>query len=94
MAEYSKILSRPEARHRYWHIHKADRDFFPEAGAPFGVEFDGARHELKVNHKGDVMTGKLYARHRFLEGSRIALSGSADEGYVLDAPDALPDGGG
>ena len=92
MGEYSKVLTRPEARHRYWHIHKTDREFFPETGEVFVVEFGGVRHELKVNHKGDIMTGKLYARHRFFEGSRITLSSSGSGQYIMEAPDAVPDG--
>ena len=91
MAEYAKILTRPEARHRYWHVHKADRGFFPGTGEAFGVEFDGTVHELKVNHKDDIMTGKLYSRHRFQEGDRIVLTGGAGR-YVLDAPDTRPYG--
>lgn len=87
MHEYQKILSRPEARHRYWHIHKDGREFFPETGRIFKVEFHGDMYELKVNHKDDIMTGKLYEKYRFLEGDQIILSKKSSSVFVLDAPD-------
>jgi len=92
MDEYSKRISRPEARHRYWHVHKEDREFFPGSGVEFDVKFHGAVYRLKVNHKDDIMTGKLYERYRFLEGDRIVVTGNAADGYVLDAPDTEPYG--
>lgn len=84
---YTKILSRPEARHRYWHIHSADRSFFPEALEIFKLKFDGKIFELKVNHKSDVMTGQLYERHKFNEGDKIILKKKKDGTFLLDAPD-------
>lgn len=85
--EYSKPLKKPEARHRYWHILKEDRDFFPEADKIFKMEFDGKVFEMKVNHKDDIMTGQLYAKHRFLEDDRIIVKKKKDGVYVLEAPD-------
>ena len=87
MSEYSKQLKKPEARHRYWHILKEDRDFFPESDVPFKMEFDGKTFELKVNHKSDIMTGQLYERHRFLEGDRIIVKKKKEKIYSLEAPD-------
>lgn len=85
--EYTKILSRPEARHRYWHIQKADREFFPDTNKIFKLEFDGKIYELKVNHKDDIMTGKIYERFKFVEGDRIIITKKNNELYVLEAPD-------
>lgn len=85
--EYSKILSRPEARHRYWHIPKGDRDFFPESNIQFKMEFDGKTYDLKVNHKDDIMTGQLYERYQFLEGNQIIVKKKNDKLYSLVAPD-------
>lgn len=87
MAEYSRPLNRPEAKHRYWHIKKDERDFFPESNIPFKLKFDGKEFEMKVNHKDDIMTGQLYARHRFLEGDRITVTKKKKNMYELDAPD-------
>jgi hypothetical protein len=88
--EYTKILSRPEARHRYWHIHKDNRIFFPEQNEEFKLKFDGNTYVLKVNHKDDIMTGKLYEEFRFLSGDRIIVRKTGDGTYELDAPDTQP----
>ena len=85
-AEFTKILNRPEARHRYWHIVKDDRDFFPQSNEMFKLEFDNKVYELKVNHKDDIMTGQIYERFRFLEGDRIIVR-KKGRVYALEAPD-------
>ncbi|MBI1828789.1 MAG: hypothetical protein HY222_06250 [Thaumarchaeota archaeon] len=85
--EYTKIISQPEARHRYWHINAADRSFFPESSELFKVEFDGKIFQLKVNHKNDVMTGQLYERYKFKGGDRIILKKKKNGTFLLDAPD-------
>jgi len=87
ISEFTKHLNRPEARHRYWHILKDDREFFPEAHETFKLEFDGKIYEMKVNHKEDVMTGQLYERFRFLENDRIIVTKKKDGTYSLNAPD-------
>ena len=85
--EYAKILSRPEARHRYWHVKKEDRKFFPDALQSFKLRFDGKTYELKINHKDDIMTGQLYEKFRFLEGDRITITRKKNGLYELEAPD-------
>ena len=90
MEEYSRPLNRPEAKHRYWHIMKADRDFFPDAHVAFKLKFHDKTYELKVNHKDDIMTGQLYYLYRFLEGEQITITRKAKNSYVLDAPDTKP----
>ena len=87
MEEYSRHLKRPEAKHRYWHILKDDRDFFPEANVPFKLRFDGKDFDLKVNHKDDIMTGQLYERYRFLEDDRKIVTRKKQNAYSLKAPD-------
>lgn len=87
MEEYSRPLKKPEARHRYWHILKDERDFFPDADEIFKLEFDGKTFDMKVNHKDDVMTGQLYEKHRFLEGDRIIVRKKKNNVYTLEAPD-------
>ena len=87
MEEYSRPLNRPEAKHRYWHIMKADRDFFPEAHETFKLKFHDKTYDLKVNHKDDIMTGQLYYLYRFLEGNRITITKKAKNSYVLESPD-------
>ena len=88
ISDYSRPLKKPEARHRYWHIQKADRDFFPDADVVFKLEFDGKKYDMKVNHKDDVMTGQLYERYRFLEGDRIIVKKKKQNLYSLEAPDS------
>lgn len=85
--EYSKRLNRPEARHRYWHIIKSDREFFPEAHETFNLKFDGKTYELNVNHKDDIMTGKLYEKYRFMEGDMIVVKKKNKDQFILEAPD-------
>ncbi len=87
MDKYSKQLKKPEARHRYWHILKEDRDFFPDVDIPFRLKFDEKEFEMKVNHKDDIMTGQLYERYRFLEGDRIIVTKKKENNYSLEAPD-------
>jgi hypothetical protein len=88
--EYSRPLKKPEARHRYWHIQKSERDFFPDAGVIFKMKFHKKTYDLKVNHKDDVMTGQLYHLYHFLENDRITITKKAKDSYVLEAPDTLP----
>jgi hypothetical protein len=90
MEDYSKQLKRPEARHRYWHVLKDDRDFFPDANEPFSMKFHGKTFEMKVNHKNDIMTGKLYETYQFLEGHVITVSKKGERLYELEAPDTKP----
>ena len=85
--EYSRKIRKSEARHRYWHIQNSDKEFFPDTDVVFNLEFDGDVYEMKINHKDDIMTGKLYARRRFLEGDRIILRKKNAKLYSLDAPD-------
>ena len=88
--EYSRVLKKPEARHRYWHIQKAERDFFPEAGVTFKLKFHDNTYDLKVNHKDDVMTRQLYHLYHFLENDPITIIKKAKNSYVLEAPDTKP----
>ena len=90
MDEYSRPLKKPEARHRYWHIQKADRDFFPDSGVVFKLKFHKQTFELKVNHKDDVMTGQLYHLYHFREGDQIIVTKKGKNSYVLEAPDTEP----
>jgi len=85
--KYRKTINRPEGRHRYWHIIKEDRDFFPPANKIFKLKFQEKVYDMKVNHKDDIMTGQLYEKYRFLEGDRIIVTKKKDLSYVLEAPD-------
>lgn len=87
MNEFQKILNRPEALHRYWYVPMSDREFFPDAHQVFKLKFDGKLYDLKVNHKGDIMTGELYERYRFLEGDTIIVKKKDKDQFVLEAPD-------
>jgi len=89
--EFRKTLNRPEAKHRYWHVAKSDRDFFPEAHKVFKLEFHKEVYNIKVNHKDDIMTGQLYAKYLFFEGDSITVKKKSKDSYVLDAPDTKKD---
>lgn len=88
--EYSKTLKRHEAKYRYWSILKADRDFFPDEGVEFKVEFEGKTWILKVNNKNDVMTSQFYEKYKFLENDRISLKKKKEDFYTMEAPDTKP----
>jgi hypothetical protein len=85
--EYSRKIRKSEARHRYWHIQNSDKEFFPDTDVVFKLEFDGDVYEMKINHKNDIMTGKLYTKRRFLEDDRIIVKKKNAKLYSLDAPD-------
>ena len=87
--EYFKTVNRPEARHRYWHLPVAARDFFPEAGEMFKLKFHDKEYELNVNHKDDIMTGKIFADYKFLEGDPLEFTKKKDH-YVLKAEKTKP----
>ncbi|MDH3488535.1 MAG: hypothetical protein OEL82_10925 [Nitrosopumilus sp.] len=80
-------MNRPEARHRYWHIIKEDRDFFPPAGKEFQLKFHDKTYVLKVNHKDDIMTGQIYHDYRLLEGNEIKIK-KVGKKFVLTADEA------
>jgi hypothetical protein len=86
--KFSKALSRAEAKHRYVHIPKDGRNFFPEAHEPFAVKYDGKEFEMKVNHKDDIMTGQLYHSHKFFEGTVLTFESKKDGTYSLVADGA------
>lgn len=88
--EYRKILNHPEARHRYWYITTEDRDFFPPTDKIFKLKFHDKVYDMKVNHKGDMMTGLLYEKYRFLEGNSITIKKDKAGVYVLTANDVKP----
>jgi len=87
--EYRKTINRPEARHRYWHILKEDRDFFPPAHKIFKLKFHDKTYDMKVNHKDDIMTGQLFGNYRFLEGDSIFIK-KTGKTYVLTAKETKP----
>ncbi len=88
--KYRKILNHPEARHRYWHIIKEDRDFFPSAHEIFKLKFHDKVYDMKVNHKDDIMTGQLYEKYRLLEGDSILITKEKDGTFSLTAKDTKP----
>lgn len=87
--EYLKVLNRPEAKHRYWHILKSERDFFPPAHEEFELKFHDKTYVLKVNHKDDIMTGQIYYDYRLLEGNQIKIK-KVSKKFILTADEAQP----
>ena len=86
--EYLKVLNRPEAKHRYWHILKSERDFFPPAHEEFELKFHDKTYLLKVNHKDDIMTGQIYYDYRLLEGNQIKIK-KVGKKFILTADEAI-----
>jgi len=86
--EYRKILNRPEAKHRYWHVKKDERSFFPAAHEIFELEFNEKIYNMKINHKDDIMTGQLYADYQFFEGNSIVIKKKKGGAYHLITKDA------
>ena len=86
--EFSKTLSRAEAKHRYVHIPKDGREFFPEAHEVFKLMYDGKEFEMKVNHKDDLMTGQLYEYSKFVEGTVLNFEIKKIGTYTLSADGA------
>jgi len=83
--EFTKILSRSEARHRYWQLHKAERDMFPEQFQIFKLKYSGKIFEMKVNNRDCIMTGQLYADGSFAEGGEITITKNKDGIFELIA---------
>ena len=91
MAEtkFVKTLNRPEAKYRYWHIKKEDREFFPKSHEIFKLKFEDKEYEMKVNHKDDIMTGQLYNVCKFPEGTTISVEKKRTK-YVLTTEGTQP----
>ena len=83
----TKTLKKSEAKYKYWHISKAELDFFPDKNIEFKVEFAGKRFVLKVTPRNVVITSQFYEKYQFLENDRIILTKKKENFYLMEAPD-------
>lgn len=72
--EFSKTLSRSEAKYKYLGLPKKTRaEDFPEKDELFDVKFLGKVYKMKVNNKDSIMLTQLYAAHEFQEGETLKI---------------------
>ena len=83
METFTKIVSKTEAKYRYWQLHKAERNFFPEEFKPFKIKFMGKVFEIKVNNKDCIMTGLFHYDYTFAEGDEITITKNKNGIYEL-----------
>lgn len=88
--EFTKILSSSERRHRYWQLHKNDRNFFPEKFQSFKLKFKGKIYEMKVNNRDCIMTGQLYKNHQFVDGETIRITIDKEGFYLMQTDSRKP----
>lgn len=72
--EFSKTLSRSEAKYKYVGLPKKTREEdFPAKDEVFDVKFQGKIYAMKVNNKDCIMLSQLYAIHEFQEGETLTI---------------------
>ncbi len=72
--EFSKTLSRSEAKYKYIGLPKKTRaEDFPEKDEVFDVKFQGKNYKMKVNNKDCIMLSQLYSVHEFQEGETLKI---------------------
>ncbi len=78
--EFSKDLSRSEAKYKYIGLPNKIRENFPEKDELFDVKFENKIYKMKVNNKDCIMLSQLYHVHEFQEGETLTIK-SAKKGY-------------
>jgi len=74
--EFSKDLSRSEAKYKYLGLPKKIREEFPEKDELFDVKFKGKIYKMKVNNKNSIMLTQLYGSHEFQEDETLTIKSS------------------
>ncbi len=87
METFTKIISKTEAKYRYWQIHRADLQFFPEKFKLFKIKFMGKIFEVKVNNRDCIMTGLFHYDYTFMEGDIIKITKNKNGMYELSVND-------
>ena len=78
---FSKTLSRSEAKYKYIGLPKKTREEdFPEKDQVFDVMFQGKIYAMKVNNKDCIMLSQLYSVHEFQEGETLTIK-SGKKGF-------------
>ena len=79
--EFSKTLSRSEAKYKYIGLPKKTREEeFPEKDETFDVKFKGKNYKMKVNNKNCIISSQLYSVYEFQEGEVLNIK-SSKEGF-------------
>ena len=79
--EFSKELSRSEAKYKYIGLPKKIREEeFPEKDEKFEVKFKTKKFQMSVNNKNCIMLSQLYETHEFEEGQTLTIK-SAKKGF-------------
>ncbi len=71
--EFSKQLSRSEAKYKYVGLPKKIREEFPEKDQIFKLKFKNKTFDMKVNNKNCIMLTQLYDVYEFQENDPITI---------------------
>jgi len=71
--EFSKQLSRSEAKYKYIGLPKKIREEFPEKDQIFKLKFKNKTYDMKVNNKNCIMLTQLYDIYEFQENDPITI---------------------
>lgn len=71
--EFSKQLSRSEAKYKYIGLPKKIREEFPEKDQIFKLKFKNKTFDMKVNNKNCIMLTQLYNIYEFQENDPITI---------------------
>ena len=75
--EFSKELSKSEAKYKYIGLPKKIREEeFPAKDVVFDVIFKNVNYKMCVNNKNCIMLSQLYDRHEFQEGEKLTIKSS------------------
>jgi hypothetical protein len=72
--EFSKRLSKSEAKYKYIGLPKKDRRQFPAKDQIFKIKFKNKEYDMKVNSKDCIMITQLYEAHQFQEGDQVKIT--------------------
>ncbi|RJQ25805.1 hypothetical protein C4565_07985 [Candidatus Parcubacteria bacterium] len=71
--EFSKQLSRSEAKYKYIGLPKKIREEFPERDQIFKLKFKNKIFDMKVNNKNCIMLTQLYNVYQFQENDEVKI---------------------
>lgn len=71
--EFSKQLSRSEAKYKYIGLPKSIREELPEKDKIFKLKFKNKIYDMKINNKNCIMLTQLYSTYEFQENDSVKL---------------------
>lgn len=83
MEEFTKVVTKTEAKYRYWQLHMNDRGFFPEKFKPFKIKFMRKIFEVKVNNRDCIMTGLFHYDYTFMDGDVVKITKNKNGTYEM-----------